>query len=346
MSGQIDPKLAGSVLMFGFRGGTLNDPETRTDIAELKGLHPRGVILFDHDIAGNHPRNIHNPKQLTKLIGDLRHELGEGLVIGIDQEGGAVARLRPNYGFLPTVSAEDFASMLEMDQVQYSDKQARQLLELGIDLNFAPCVDLAIDPSSPIIAGRGRSFGVDGQAAARCAGVVIEAHERQGVRCCIKHFPGHGSALLDSHMGVTDITRVHQPEELEIFQALVNQYNARVAVMSGHLVNTAIDPDLPASLSSAHTTGVLRDRLGFDGVVVTDSLDMRAIRDRLGEGQASVLASQAGADLIVDGLNAPGYREPGGATRITQGLRQHGNHEQIMAAARRLDRFFSPIESA
>tara|TARA_R110002072_G_scaffold42064_10_gene117921 strand:- start:59866 stop:60906 length:1041 start_codon:yes stop_codon:yes gene_type:complete len=346
MSGLIDPKLAGSVLMFGFRGGTLNDPETSTDIAELKRLHPRGVILFDHDIAGNHPRNIHNPKQLNKLIGDLRHELGEELVIGIDQEGGAVARLREDNGFLPTVSAEDFASMLEMDQIQYSDRQARQLRELGIDLNFAPCVDLSIDPSSPIIAGRGRSFGVDVQEAARCAGVVIAAHERHGVRCCIKHFPGHGSALLDSHMGLTDITRVHQPEELQIFQALVEQYNTRVAVMSGHLVNTTIDPDLPASLSPAHTTGVLRDRLGFDGVVVTDSLDMRAIRDRLGEGQASVLAIEAGADLILDGLNAPGYREPGGATRITQGLRQHGNEEEIIAASRRLDRFFSPIQSA
>ena len=345
MSGLIDPKLAGSVLMFGFRGGTLNDPETRTDIDELKRLHPRGVILFDHDIAGNHPRNIHNPKQLAKLIADLRDELGEGLVIGIDQEGGGVARLREDNGFLPTVSAEDFASMLEMDQVQYSDKQARQLRELGIDLNFAPCVDLAIDPSSPIIAGRGRSFGVDVQEAARCAGVVIAAHERQGVRCCIKHFPGHGSALLDSHMGVTDITRVHQPEELEIFQALVEQYNTRVAVMSGHLVNTAIDPDLPASLSPVHTTGVLRDRLGFEGVVVTDSLDMRAIRDRFGEGRASVLAIEAGADLILDGLNSPGYREPGGATRITQGLRQHGNEERVIVASRRLDRFFSPIES-
>ena len=345
MSGLIDPKLAGSVLMFGFRGGTLNDPETRTDIAELKKLHPRGVILFDHDIAGNHPRNIHNPKQLKKLIADIRHELGEDLIIGIDQEGGAVARLREDNGFLPSVSAEGFASMLEMDQVQYSDKQARQLRELGIDLNFAPCVDLAIDPSSPIIAGRGRSFGVDVQEAARCAGVVIGAHERQGVRCCIKHFPGHGSALLDSHMGVTDITRVHQPEELEVFKALIEQYQDRIAVMSGHLVNTAIDPDLPASLSPAHTTGVLRDRLGFDGVVVTDSLDMRAIRDRLGEGQASVLSIEAGADLLVDGLNSPGYREPGGATRITQGLRQHGNEEEIIAASHRLDRFFLPIQS-
>ncbi len=313
-------KLVGSMLMFGFQGRSLSEKQTRTDIAELKSISVRGVILFDHDIAGNCTRNIQSPKQLAKLIEDLRNELGADLVIAIDQEGGAVARLNEHNGFLPTTSAAEFGMMLEIDQLQYAHKQADQLAKLGINLNFAPCVDLAIKPGSPIIAGKERAFGVALDEVIGCAHKVIDAHRQAGIGCCIKHFPGHGSSLMDSHLGLCDITNAHLDIETEVFQRLITRFNTQIAIMTGHLMHTAIDPTLPASLSQQHTTQKLRNELGFDGVVVTDSLDMRAIRDEFGEGESAVHAINAGADLILDGLNAPGYRESGAPTRIANAI--------------------------
>lgn len=335
-------QLVGSMLMFGFRGGSLDDRDTREDIAELKALSVRGVILFDHDIAGSCKRNINSPKQLTKLIEELRNELGSDLIIAIDQEGGEVARLDEHNGFLPTMSAAEFGAMIEMDQVQYAEKQAKQLAKCGIDLNFAPCVDLAIEPGSPIIAGKGRAYGASIAEVAHCAHMVVDAHQRVGVRCCIKHFPGHGSALLDSHLGVSDITNTHTSDELEIFRTMIDQYQDRIAVMSGHLMHTKLDLDMPASLSAKHTSDTLRTELGFTGVVVTDSLDMRAIRDQFGEGESAVAAINAGADLILDGLNAPGYREPGAPTRIAKAILESVSEARLIESCNRLDRFFAP----
>jgi len=340
-------ELVGSVLMFGFRGASLDEPQTRTDIEELNRIHAKGVILFDHDIAGNHDRNIESPKQLAKLIGDLRNELGDDLRVAIDQEGGAVARLDQQHGFLPTISAAEFGALKEIDQMHAAGRQARQLARLGIDLNFAPCVDLAIDPHCPIIAGKERAFGRDPEMVLRCAQIVIDAHRDQGVRCCIKHFPGHGSAMLDSHLGVCDISETHTQEELDIFRELILIYNERIAVMCGHLVERSVDETMPASLSSKHI-GMLRSALGFDGVVVTDSLDMRAIRDRFGDSEACVHALNAGADLLIDGLNAPGFREPNAPTRIAACIcdaiargRIAGGEARLAESVIRLDRFMS-----
>lgn len=331
---------AGAVCMFGFRGSSLSDPDTSTDIEELKAIAPRGVILFDHDLAGNHARNIQSPKQLTKLIGDLRKELGADLVIAIDQEGGHVARLDEHNGFLPTMSALDFAVLKEIDQIQYADRQAKQLRDLGIDLNFAPCVDLDVAPGSPIIAGKERAFGNGIEEVACCAHILIDAHHRAGVGCCIKHFPGHGSALLDSHHGVCDVTTTHTQDELAIFSRLINTYQNQIAVMSGHLIDKEIDPEFPASISEQHTTDNLRGVIGFDGVVITDSLDMRAIQDHFGEEQAGVLAINAGADLVLNGLNAPGYREPGSATRIVKAIQSNIHKDRLAVSCDRLDQFF------
>jgi beta-N-acetylhexosaminidase len=341
-------ELIGSLLMFGFRGATLNDEECRTDIEELKANHVKGVILFDHDIAGNHRRNIHSPEQLCTLIESLRNELGSDLVVAIDQEGGAVDRLKHSNGFLKTHSASDLSCSPESDINDHSMKQARQLARLGIDLNFGPCVDLAIEEDSPIIAARGRSYGRDPEVVSRCAQIVIDEHHRARVGCCIKHFPGHGSAMIDSHKGVCDITRTHQQSEIDVFRDLISIYGDRIAVMSGHLMHQRVDPDLPASLSKKHTAEFLRESLGFDGVVVTDSLDMRAIRDGYGEVDSALLALDAGVDIILDGLNAPGYREPGAPTRIARGIKNAVvnksctlNEDRLVQSTTRIERFMA-----
>lgn len=342
----------GSMCMFGFHGCSLNDPQTREDVNELKANHIKGVILFDHDIAGNHKRNIHNPDQLRTLIADLRNELGADLIVAIDQEGGAVARLDAHNGFLPTVSAAEFSSMIEMDRVHYANKHAKQMASVGIDLNFAPCVDLAIEPYSPIITGRERSLGRDVDRVFRNAQIIIEAHRSFGVRCCIKHYPGHGSALLDSHLGVCDITQTHVDDEIKIFKSLIEVNGNRVAVMSGHLMDSRIDDKFPASLSKTHTTDILRSNLGFDGVIVTDSLDMRAIRDRFGQTDACIHAINAGVDLLLDGANAPGYLEPDGPTRVCHAIIEAlesgiivGGYDRIAESRSRITQFIENIKS-
>ncbi|MDF1808994.1 MAG: glycoside hydrolase family 3 N-terminal domain-containing protein [Phycisphaerales bacterium] len=345
-------KQIGSQCIFGFSGSSLDEPKTRDEIKELKSLFVRGVILFDHDIAGNHPRNIRSPKQLKKLIEDIRNELGADTIVAIDQEGGSVSRLDQENGFLPTLSAAGFAKLEEIDQAQYALKQAQQLASLGINLNFAPCIDLAIEPDSPIIAGKARSFGTDIEQVLRNASITIDEYRRAGVRCCLKHFPGHGSAKLDSHLGVCDITQTHQQSEIDIYRHAIPLFGNRVAVMPGHLMHRGIDLSFPASLSHQHITELLRGDLKFDGVVITDSLDMRAIRDQFGEVESCIHAINAGADILLDGLNAPGYRETGVPRRIIEGLinamkdgRIHDPESCIALSTQRLNQFFKEPNS-
>ncbi len=310
------PELIGSSLIFGIRGCTMNEDIARADVESLKGLHVKGVILFDHDIEGNHHRNIINPQQLERFIADLRHELGEDLIVAIDQEGGQVSRLSHERGFLESVSAAEFASWEQIDQEQYATRHAKQLRSLGIDLNLAPCVDLAIEEHSPIIAEKERAFGAAHDIAVRCASIIIRKHREAGVACCIKHYPGHGSSLIDTHQGLCDITDTHTRSEQRVFETLIERFGDSIGVMPGHLIHRAVDQRLPASLSSAHLSGTLRGILGFGGAIISDSLDMRAIRDQFGEGDAATTALIAGCDLVIDGFNAPGFREPGGYVRI------------------------------
>lgn len=313
-------ELIGSSLIFGIRGCTINEDTTRADVDALKSIHCKGVILFDHDIAGNHHRNILTPDQLERFIADLRHELGDDLIVAIDQEGGQVSRLSQERGFLPSVSAIEFASWERIDQDQYATRHASQLASLGIDLNLAPCVDLAIETHSPIIAEKERAFGIDHDAVVECATTIIERHRDAGVACCIKHYPGHGSSLIDTHRGMCDITDTHTRDEQRVFETLMRRFGDSIGLMPGHLIHRGVDDRLPASLSPAHLSGTLRGTFGFDGAIISDSLDMRAIRDRFGEGESAVLALIAGCDLIIDGFNAPGYREPGGAQRIADAI--------------------------
>lgn len=305
----------GLMLMTGFRGSSPDDPELPADLSALADAKVGGVILFDVHlpalVAGDSQRtyrNIDSPGQLAALCGFLRERLGQRLMIAVDQEGGHVARLNPRHGFPPTVSAERYARMSDPDRADAADALARMVRDAGCDVNFAPCADAVVNPDSPIIAGKGRSFGVNAATIARLAGEMIEAHARLGVVTCLKHFPGHGSAAGDTHAGFVDVTRTWRDDpELEVYRRLLGSLDRRTScVMTAHVVHADIDPEHPASLSPAHTSGLLRGRLGFDGVVVTDSLDMGAVTRRYAPDDAAILAVNAGADILLDGFNAPG----------------------------------------
>lgn len=296
-----DREAIGTLLSVGFRGA--RGARFEEDVEAMRAARVGGVVLFDRDLATGAGRNIEGPAQVERLVGELRARLGDGLVVTIDQEGGRVARLRAERGFEDDVGASAFAKLDDAGRREAADRQALQLARLGVTMNFAPCVDVAVALDGPVIGALGRSYGDDADVVVECARNVIEAHRSRGVACCVKHFPGHGSARVDSHDEVAEVSATYDEErEFGAFERLIESARPE-GVMVGHLLCDRFDAAWPASLSRATIEGVLRGRLGFGGVVVTDSLDMGSIGGRYGLDEAVVLAVNAGADMIVNGFN-------------------------------------------
>jgi beta-N-acetylhexosaminidase len=260
------------------------------------------VILFDRNVDGT-VQNVVSPDQLRRLVNDLQQLAPLPLLVGIDQEGGRVCRLKERDGFAPCVSAASLGGESPAVVAEHAEALAAMLAHCGVNLNFAPVVDLDLNPANPIIGRYRRSFGTDPATVVACARAFVEAHHRFGVGCCLKHFPGHGSAGGDSHLGFVDVTWCWQAVELEPYRSLFAAGYAD-GVMTAHLVHRGLDPSgLPATLSPAVITGLLRDQLGHDGVVFSDDLQMRAISDGWTCAEAVQQAVLAGVDVIVIGNN-------------------------------------------
>jgi beta-N-acetylhexosaminidase len=286
------------MLVVGFHGAT---PEAAgVTLRQVETLALGGVVLFDVDQLTGGPRNVDSPEGLALLVGSLREAATRfPLLVAIDQEGGRVARLDPDHGFPPSRSA---AELGRLDDPALTRSEAATmagvLAEAGITLNLAPVVDLAVNPANPIIAAIDRSYGADPGSVIAHATAFIEAHHQAGVACAVKHFPGHGSSTADTHLGVADVTETWSEVELEPFAVLVDA-GLPDAVVTAHVFNAALDPDHPATLSKATVTDLLRDRIGFGGAVLSDDLQMGAIRDAYGYEEAVALAIEAGIDLLV-----------------------------------------------
>jgi beta-N-acetylhexosaminidase len=301
------------MLLVGFRGTAADAPFYR-DVAEL-GIG--GALLFEYDVpSGSRPRNILSKEQLARLTGDLQRAAPVKLFIAIDQEGGRVNRLRSEYGFPPNLSAKEMAGTLGHSKGNAAGTtkiQARQtaalLAAMGVNLNFAPCVDLDLNPDNPVIGAYGRSFSADPETVVRHASVWIDAHSRRGVLSCIKHFPGHGSSSGDTHDGWVDVTGLWQEAELVPYRRLLGSRNTKfpLLVMTSHVFNAALDPENPATLSPAILTGILRNDLGFTGLIVSDDLDMEAIRANYDFAEVLEKAVNAGVDILCLSNNGKDY---------------------------------------
>jgi beta-N-acetylhexosaminidase len=296
--------------MLGIRGATPGDPGLEEDLDACVHAGVRMVILFDRDVATGGERNVRSPGQVRTLTDHVRSRLGDGALVAIDQEGGRVQRLSRAHGFAGWPSAQAFASLREEEQWTHARSMADALSAAGIALNFAPCVDVNIDPASPVIGALERSFSGETGEVSACAERVVRAHREAGVGCVLKHFPGHGSASVDSHHSLVDISRSWECErELAPYRTLMRE---RVGVMTGHLMIAAFDADRPASLSCAATTGLLRQELGFAGPVFTDALDMEGVRAQWSLKDTIRLGVEAGADVLVHACNsARGEYAPG-----------------------------------
>lgn len=288
------------IFVVGFRGCSLEADHWLT--AALAHHPPGGVILFDRNVDRS-VQNIESGPQLAALTATLQQRSRTPLLIAVDQEGGMVCRLKERDGFMASGSAARLAELGLEATTDLTDQLAAQLSSMGINLNFAPVVDLNLNPENPIIGRYERSFGADPSRVVAFAQAVIEAHHRYRIACCLKHFPGHGSAGGDSHQGFVDVSACWQPIELEPYRRLINQ-GYTDGIMTAHLVNRQLDPsETPATLSPLVIDRLLRRELGFTGVVFSDDLQMRAISNGWSLREAIQQAILAGVDMPVIGNN-------------------------------------------
>ena len=288
--------------MTGFRGTRLT--RGHPIIRQIKQYDIGSIILFDIDVANNFPlMNVENPQQLRQLTDELGAAAPTPLLIAIDQEGGKVNRLKEERGFPPSISAQTLGMRNNPDSTKDAARRtAETLKKAGISLNIAPCVDLNINPDNPIIGKKERSFSADPAVVIAHAREVIKAHHEMGVLCTLKHFPGHGSSTADTHLEFVDVTNTWREEELIPYRTLIGE-GIVDSVMTSHVFHATFDKKYPATLSRKIIHGILREQLGFDGVVISDDMQMKAIADRYGLETAVQLAINAGIDILAFGNN-------------------------------------------
>lgn len=296
----------GQMLLVGFRGTELT--ADNTIISAITDYNLGGVIVYEKDGPTNsRPRNIQSPEQVKQLVSDLKSYSTSKLFIAIDQEGGIVDRLKSSYGFPRTVTAQYLGETNIEDTTRYYARlMAETLDEMGINVNFAPVVDLNVNPESPAIGALGRSFSANPSNVVFHSSIFIDEHARFNIVNCCKHFPGHGSATADSHLGLTDVTNTWDEIELEPYRQLINSGKCTM-IMSAHVFNTHLDTNYPATLSKTILTGILRDELGFQGVIVSDAMEMQAITSNYGLEEAIEKAINAGCDILVFSNNISTY---------------------------------------
>ena len=328
----------GQMLMVGFRGTVLHDhPHILRDIRQH---HLGGVILFDDDVLTRQPeRNFSSPEQLKGLVTALKQAATTPLWVAVDQEGGRVVRLKPVHGFAPTVSHAELGRADDLRATYVASATiAADLAAMGINLNFAPVVDLCVNPDNPVIARLERCFSADAAKVTLHAREFIQAHNDRGVTAVIKHFPGHGSSKSDSHLGFTDVSDSWTTAELGPYIDLIAAEKAE-AIMTAHVFNAILDPNYPATLSPQIVDGLLRQQLGFDGVVFSDDLQMNAITEHYGLERAVRLALQAGVDVLLFGNNLD--YDPAIVPRVVDIIRYLVNREVIPAA--RIDQSYRRV---
>jgi beta-N-acetylhexosaminidase len=258
---------------------------------EVDALLKRGV-----GSAALFSRNVESPSQFAELCADLKRRAGMPFIIGIDQEGGRVRRLRGQFTDVPSMrdlgKTKDESLAEQVGQII-----ARESRAMNVDVVFAPVLDVDTNPKNPIIADR--SLGSDPQVVSRLGVALLRGIQSCGVAACGKHFPGHGDTWQDSHLTMPKlehgIARIEQVE-LPPFEAAVR---AGVAtIMTAHVVFMPIDPRYPATMSDVIIQQILRKRLSFEGVLISDDMEMKAIASNFGIEEAIVRATNAGIDLF------------------------------------------------
>lgn len=276
----------GQLFMIGIPG-----PAVSPDLAAfLKDYRPGGIILF--------ARNLENAAQIVRLTNELQQLSPDSpLFISIDQEGGRVSRLPAGFTIFPACATLGGCGTADL-AYQVATVTATELRAVGINMNMAPVLDVDTNPRNPIIGDR--AFSHDPARVSELGLATMAGLQEHRVIACGKHFPGHGDTAADSHLELptVDASRARLEQvELPPFRHTIQKGLA--SIMTAHVRYPALDPTLPATLSPAILTGLLREQLGFTGLILTDDLEMRAIIDHYGIEDASVRSFQAGADVLL-----------------------------------------------
>jgi beta-N-acetylhexosaminidase len=253
------------------------------------------VIVYTKHINSKSP-----VKSLQSITSHIQEIAPMPVFIGIDEEGGRVNRLKPKYGFPETRSAQYLGELGIEDSTRfYARSAARELANLGINMNFAPDVDVNINPKNPVIGSKERSYSGDHKIVSEHAGYMIDEQSKKNVVNVLKHFPGHGSSTSDTHLGIADVSDSWRLEELFPYRTLMDDGKVQ-AIMTAHIVNKRLDESQkPATLSKKIITDLLRGFMGYDGLIISDDMQMHAISKHYGFEESIVLCINAGVDMLM-----------------------------------------------
>lgn len=294
-------KMIGQMILIGF-------PKPEVDsltLAEVKAGKAGAIIYFEKNLP---PKNT--IAAVKKMNETYQKAAAIPLLICIDQEGGKVNRMKTKYGFPKSVTAAYLGKTKSLDSARYyGSTTAKAMKNVGFNVNFAPCVDLAINKENTVIVKVERSYSRNADTVAMFATEVVKQHRQQGVFTSLKHFPGHGSSLADTHYGVADVTNTWIADEIKPYRTmLANGYVD--AIMTSHIVNKNLDPKgLPGTLSKRVIDSLLRKQMGFKGVVFSDDMQMQAIAKNFTLEETIKLAINAGVDIMCFSNNIPGSEE-------------------------------------
>lgn len=319
-------QMAGQMILVGFEGDSADDDGVEAVTRELAEGRLGGVMYLRKNVG-----DLPTVREMNALFRSAAPDLPP--FITLDQEGGAVERLTRDVGFKEIPNAASIAADNAPAAAEdiYAE-MARGIAAEGFSVNFGPVADLNTNPDNQIIARFGRAFSSEPDTVIAYNEAFIRAHHAAGLITALKHFPGHGSSTADSHEGFVDITRTWEAEELEPYRVLIGEGLADM-VMIGHLYHADYaddDGETPSSLSPRWIDGVLREDLGFEGVVISDDLEMGAIRDHFTLEETVTKAVRAGMDVLLFS-NTANYR-PGLSQEILAILMAEAEDDPAFAA--------------
>ena len=301
MSKTLD-QLVGKLIIAGFRSDKVSN--NSNIVRYIKEYNLSGVILYDQDIEKNKlgSRNIKSLAQLKMLTDNLQSISDNPLFISIDQEGGNVNRLNSSYGF-PEFPSWQHIGLLDNDLItkQFAESMSETMTSTGINLNFAPVLDLDYGEKT-YIGKLERAFSGDPKLVIEHSKIFIDTMKNDNIISCGKHFPGQGSAKGDTHNGFIDISESWSVADLLPYTELIESHHLDMIMLS-HVFNNKFDPEFPASLSHETITNSLRNDLNFKGVIICDDPSMRAISDNYDFEDMFVLMINSGIDLLCLGNN-------------------------------------------
>lgn len=281
-------KMAGQLLVTGFPGGSVSDQSTKALVSHIANGRAGGALFLRH--------NVKSGNAVKQIASSMIDASPQGL-LAIDQEGGKVQRLGKKHGFTAIPTAKWMAENKSVAEAQaFYTKAGRELRAAGFNMNMAPSVDIH-DPKNPVIGKYDRGFSTDVERISAYAGAFVKGFASAGVACSLKHFPGHGSSRSDSHDGFVDISKTWSADELVPFRKLAN---ISPMIMGGHLYHPEFsNGKSPVTFSQKALANKLRRGLGYNGIILTDDLDMGAIRKSFQLREAIILSLAAGNDLLL-----------------------------------------------